>query len=84
MPPMLKEILDRHGFGAFIAVLLLGVLFGYIPSPLSRLSAHVERDAQREAILLAICLNTAPDLIGQRLCWEALIKGTVTERGLRP
>lgn len=70
-----RDVLERHGFGAFVALLLLGVLFGYIPSPLTALAAHVARDPQREAIFLAICLNTAPDASGKRLCWDALITG---------
>lgn len=72
-----REILERHGFGAFVAVLLLAVLFGFVPSPLTALARHTERDAQREAMLLSICLNTAHDDNERNRCWTALVSGQV-------
>jgi len=76
----LRYVLERHGFGAFIALILMGVVFGYIPSPLSAIAKHVERDAEREAVLLAVCLNTAHRQAETDRCWSALLSGKVGMR----
>ena len=69
-----KQILKDHGFGAVIAMILLGAILGFIPSPLTRLSAHMERDHQRDAIMLALCINSAgADRVATNRCWDALI-----------
>jgi len=78
---LFRAVLERHGFGAFIALILLAVLFGFVPSPLTSLAKHVERDAQREAVLLSICLNTSRDADERARCWVALLEGRVPQGG---
>ena len=69
-----RQILKDHGFGAVIATILLGAILGVIPSPLTRLSAHMERDQQRDAIMLALCINAAAqDRVAENRCWDAVI-----------
>lgn len=54
-----RDILEKHGFGAVVALILLAALLGLFPTPLSQLAAHVDRDVQRETMTLAVCLNIA-------------------------
>lgn len=77
----LRYVLETHGFGAFIALLLLAAYFGYLPTPLAQLAKHMERDANREGILLAVCLNTARDEAERARCWNALLDGRVSTGG---
>lgn len=77
IPPTMSSwryVLEHHGFGALIALILLLTLLGVIPSPLvTRLIAHTDRDQQRDAIILAVCLNLAKnDTQSEGRCWDAL------------
>lgn len=69
-----REILERHGFGALIALILLLSMVGILPTPLfSKILAHTDRDQQRDAVLLALCVNAARDDVpGINRCWDAL------------
>jgi hypothetical protein len=90
MPPpqeevsTLRYILETHGFGAFVALLLLYLIYSYAPAITSAntaLAKHLERDANREAILLALCLNSSHTPDETQRCWTALISGTIPAGG---
>jgi hypothetical protein len=68
MNPILREILERHGFGAIVALLLMYAMYSYAPAFLR----HTERDANREAVLLSICLNTSKGNEETQRCWLAI------------
>lgn len=67
------DFINRHGFGVFIALVLLAELLGLNPySPLRDLRKHTARDDYKETLFLRICLNTAknPNEISE--CWASL------------
>lgn len=69
-----RDFLERHGFGAFIALILILSMIGILPTPLfTKILAHTDRDQQRDAIMLALCLNVAKDdKMASDRCWDAL------------
>lgn len=81
--PVWRYVLETHGFGAFVALLLLYALYTYAPSVLRAneiLAAHAMRDANREALLTVVCLNTAKTKELESLCWKALTDGKLEPR----
>lgn len=67
------DFINRHGFGVFIALVLLAELLGLNPySPLRDLRKHTARDEYRETLFLRICLNTAKDTNQTSECWASL------------
>lgn len=70
----ISEFISRHGFGIFIALVLLAEVLGFNPySPLQALRRHTARDEYRETLLLRICLNTAKSTNETSECWASLL-----------
>lgn len=56
-------------------LLLLGVLIGFVPSPLVQLTAqskllstHIEQDRESIRLLRAICRNVSKDAVSREAC----------------
>lgn len=75
MKETLIRLAEVHGFGALVALLLMWAMYQYAPAFLR----HTERDANREAVLLSICLNTAKEPTDRERCWTAIYTGDVRD-----
>jgi len=68
------KLIKENGFSTVVALILLGALLGWIPSPLQRLEAklstHSATDGTRTYLLRQICQNLAIDKEVGRKCLQ--------------
>ena len=61
--PWYVQAISTLGFPIVVALVLLGMFIGYIPSPISEtrdyMKYHVMTDAERTAIIRAMCIHQA-------------------------
>ncbi len=74
------KLIERIGFPAVVALLLLAIFVSMLLPIKSSLEGHTRGDAVRTYLLRRICLNTAPNADAQADCIQEIQSATA----LRP